>query len=570
MIPTSASSLPAPSRTHATSRLTLIAFLLPLAIYVLPHRYHGSGDTVPAELLPIALLHGHGLALNEFAPPNQDLPYYLHNSHGRIISSYPVVPGLLNVPVYTVASLFHVDLVERRSRLSLISSAILCSLSVLFVFLTLQRMIGDQRIAFWFALLYAFGTNAWSNGGTALFQHGPSLFFLTGALYCLVRNTPQSVPWAGLLLGLAVWNRPTNIVFALPLTIYVLLHRRRSLFPFACLAAIPAILLGIYSQLYWGSIRMLGQGQGGWGFDGHVLAGLAGLLVSPSRGLLIFTPVFIFGIIEGFRRIKRENEDPLLTYLFVSALLLIALYTKWGMWWGGHSFSYRILTEVCPAFILLAAAAWRSWVREHPARRRLFYAAAFLSVFIQALGIWPYPSGFNDGIDTEPSRLWNWKESELTMGVTKLLARYHLRRYRLQVHHIGSGSAAESSRSPYHIWWNPANNDDSIPGWYDSPTDQQVVHGPLLVDGWAKSAAGAVDVRVILDDGQKVMTPDRYARPDVAVALPELGDVSHAGWKTWFSYTAGGPPVHTVTIEFRAPNGHVRALPPLHFRWEPR
>jgi hypothetical protein len=555
--------------TRRTRLLAVASFLIPLAVYILPHRYHGSGDSIPAELVPITILHGHGLNLNEFTSPNEDLPYYLHNSHGHIISSYPVIPALLNMPAYSIASLFRVDLYKNRFQLSLVTAATLVSFSVLFLFLTLRELSGDPLHAFWFALLYAFGTNAWSTAGIAIFQHGPSLFFLTGAIYCLVRSGGSTTPLAGLFLGFAVWNRPTNIVFALSLAVYVLVHRRRFFLMFAALAAIPAVLLAVFSQIYWGSVRALGQGQGGWGFNGRVLGGLAGLLVSPSRGLLIFTPLFVFGVVEGIRRTRRDSVDPLLTYLFTSCVLLIAIYTKWGVWWGGHSFSYRLITEVSPALILLAAEAWRAWVRGHSISRRLFYAAAALSVVVQTIGVWPYPTLFNQGIDTEPSRLWSWKEGELAIGVSKVLVRYHLRRHEIRVHHPGNEQVgAPFSGARYHVWWTLANNDDNIPGWCDAPVDQQVVKGPVLVYGWAKSAMGEVDVRVILDEGRKVAIPDRYPRADVAKALPQLGDVSRAGWKVWFLFPPGEPVDHEVTIEFRAPNGHVRFLPPLHFRWE--
>ena len=526
-----------PARARA---LAVLAFLLPLAVYVAPGRYQQSGDTAPAELLPIAILHGHGVDLGEFANTGGQLPYYLRNLRGHIISAYPVVPGFLNVPVYAVADALHVNLMEQRARLSLITTATLVAFSVLFLFFTLRQMSGDPRHAFWFALLYAFGTNAWSNGAVSLFQHGASLFFLTAAIACLVRPDGRAVPWAGLLLGLAVWNRPTNFVFAAVLTLYVVLHRRRSLLPFLALAAIPAALLAAYSHAYWGSVRALGLAQGGWGFDGNVATGLAGLLVSPSRGLFVFSPIFLFGAIEGVRRLRRRSDDPLLEYLFAAAVLLILLTSKWGNWWGGHSYSYRLLTEVSPAFILLAAAAWRGWIRDSGLARLLFLAAAAFSIVIQAFGVRVFPTRFNDDIDFEPARLWSWSEGELATGVRRVLARVDL-------------GAREG-----------------IPGWCDSPADHSVVHGALVVDGWAQSPKGEVEVRVVLDAGRAVAVVDRYPRPDVAAALGRLGDTSRAGWRVSIPYVPGGPAVHEVSVELRTPDGRVRRLPTLHVRWEPR
>lgn len=548
----------------------LLVVLIPLLVYVLPDRYHGSGDSIPAELLPIAIFHGDGFDLKEFADPDRDLPYYFFYRQGRVLSAYPVLPGLLNVPAYGIARVLGVDLYEHRIRLSLITSAILSSFSALFVFLTLEQVTGDPRHAFWFALLYAFGTNAWSNAGIALFQHGASLFFLTAAIFCVSRPDDRAIPWAGLLLALAVCARPTNIVFAAGLTVYVIRFRRRSLVRFLALAAIPAALLAVYSRAYWGSIRQLGQAHALGGFDGNMLRGFAGLLWSPARGLFVFSPVFVFAVAEGIRLIWRRSGDPLLIYLFASAVLLIVPYAKWGNWWGGHSFSYRLVTEVSPVMILLASAGWRSWIRKVSLLRWAFVIAAFLSICTQAIGARQFPSGFNSDIDYEPGRLWNWKETELTMEVEDALAEFGILAHAPGVHHAPRDSnRPDAAAPPYHVWWKWSNSDDTIPGWYDSPVDLQVVRGPLLVDGWAKSPLGEVEVRVILDNGRNVAAPARYPRPDVRAAIPSLGDTSRAGWRVVFPYSPGASDQHEVTVEFRAPDGHVRLLPPLRFRWEP-
>jgi hypothetical protein len=409
--------------------LPLLAVVLPLAVYVLPHRYIGSGDTVPAELLPISILRERDLDFDEFVKPGEPLPYYFQEVRGRIVSNYPIFPGLLNVPTYAVADLLGVDLYRWRERLSLLTSGLVTSLSVLFMFLVLREVGGSDRQAFGFAMVYAFATTAWSVAGVGLFQHGPSLLFLSAALWCLVRATDRTVPWAGLLLALAVVNRPVNVLIALPLTVYVLVHRRRQLVAFVALAAVPAVLLAVYSQVYWGSIWWLGQGQGARGFDGRMLPGLAGLLLSPARGLFVFSPIFLFGFAAGGVVLWRRNVDPLVVYLTVSVLLTLAAYSKWGNWWGGHSFGYRLLTEAVPAFVLLSALAWRWWIRDRRGLLRMAFVAALVwSLCAQALGARVYPTGFNQDIDTHPSRLWQLYPTELTNCLERVLHRLHARR----------------------------------------------------------------------------------------------------------------------------------------------
>jgi hypothetical protein len=420
--------------------LPLIAVLFPLLVYVLPHRYIGSGDTVPAELLPISVLREHDLDFDEFVKPGQPLPYYFREVRGRVVSNYPVLPGLVNVPVYAAADRLGVDLYRRRERLSLLTSGLVTSLSVLFMFLLLRRVCASDRHAFAFAMVYAFATTAWSVAGVGLFQHGPSLLFLSAALCCLVRAPDRAVPWAGLWLALAVVNRPVNLLAALPLAMYVLVHRRRQFLGFAVLAAIPAVALAMYSQAYWGSVWWMGQGQDAQGFDGRMLSGLAGLLLSPARGLFVFSPIFLFSVAAGAVVLWRRGEEPVLRYLTVSVLLTLAIYSKWGNWWGGHSFGYRLLTEAVPALVLLSALAWGWWVRNRRGLLRAAFGLALAwSVWAHALGALVYPTGFNDDIDRHPSRLWQLYPTQLTDCIETAVQRLRARWSRPSVESTSDG-----------------------------------------------------------------------------------------------------------------------------------
>jgi hypothetical protein len=116
------------------------------------------------------------------------------------------------------------------------------------------------------------------------------------------------------------------------------------------------------------------------------------------------------------------------------------------------------------------------------------------------------------------------------------------------------------------VWWTPEKNDDSIPGWLDASPGGKLVRGRLEVSGWAKSALGDVDVRVVLDDG-RIAVPERFQRPDVARAVPELGDASRAGFRTILEPRDSSPADHALAVEFRDPRGAVRRLGPIRFRW---
>ena len=253
---------------------------------------------------------------------------------------------MLNLPVYAAADALGVDIWKRRRQLSFLSAAWIAALSAAFVFLALLRAGRREHTAILFSLVYAFGTCVWSVASRSIWQHGPSLLFISIALWLLYSPSGRGVPWAGFFLGLAVFNRPINLLIALPLAIFVLIHRRRRALAFTLLALIPASLLAWYSLSYYGRLDSLGQGQSF--VSGNLLAGLAGILVSPARGLLVFSPIFIFVFAGMARTLHDRRAEPIYQYLAAAVALFLMAMAGWKMWWGGWSFGYRLLIEIVP------------------------------------------------------------------------------------------------------------------------------------------------------------------------------------------------------------------------------
>jgi hypothetical protein len=221
------------------------------------------------------------------------------------------------------------------------------------------------------------------------------------------------------------------------------------------------------------------------------------------------------------------------------------------MWWGGASFGYRIVLDVVPVLVLLAAFPSRPLWRSSPAGRGVFALLLAVSLFVEVLGVAAWPTRFDASLDLEPARLWNVRESAPVLSTRKLFGR----------------EAPAAAREVAPVWWTPDSNDDAVPGWLDESPGGRTIRGPLTVGGWAKSAAGEVEVAVALDDG-RVEHPARFTRPDVAAAVPELGDTSRAGFRATFSPPAGFAE-HALCVELRDPRGRVRRLGPLRFRWGP-
>lgn len=440
------------SSTDPGSRPALYAVmagLVALAVYCIGFNYSETGDAISNELLAVTVLKEGNLYFNEFMRPDPytlskwGSPYFFRWTEKGIVAAYPIMPGLLNIPAYWLSDTLGGDMYVERYVLSKCTVAILSAASVAFMFLALVSVCERRLTALLMTSIYAFCTCTWSVAAMSLWQHGPALLFLSIALALLV-GSERWMPYSGFFLGMAVVTRLTCIAFALPIALYIVVHHRRRWWPFFCSAAIPALLMFWYSYAVLDNILALGQGiELGESHAGHnahlnsfLLAGLAGVLFSPSRGLFVFSPVYLFSVPVFVLVFREKAYPPLFKYFAGGAIAFILLMAKWVVWWGGWSFGYRMVMEALPVLTLFLALAWERWIRTARWLRIPFWLLVAASVYIHFLGAHSYPSGWNiwpGTVDWNASRLWDLKDTQIRRCHRKFL--YHLRHPRLAARH---------------------------------------------------------------------------------------------------------------------------------------
>ncbi|MBI4382094.1 MAG: glycosyltransferase family 39 protein [candidate division NC10 bacterium] len=425
-------------------RSPLLLFLIAVFIYNLNGRTLGGGDSLPARYLPFSIIKEFNFDFDEFSFLYEpEVPDFLQKRNGHIISTYPPWAAVLAVPVYLVPVLGGlspksplVPLFEK------FAATLITALSVMVFYLALQRMT-HERVAWLIALIYAFGTSSFSTSSQALWQHGPSQLFLALTIYCLVRGLEEPVfsAYAGFALASAVICRPTNVLIALPIGAYIFHKRRDQLIGFL-LATVPPLCFFIaYNNHYFGSpfttgfaSNVLSPSSIWHGSSGHfstpLLEGVLGVLASPGRGLLIYSPILLFSFV-GMAMVWRKPDQVLLKYLSLAPFPIILLTGKWVNWWGSRSYGPRLLADITPILCLYLYLPFE----RAGARALLRYGLAglsALSISLHALGAFSDGSwNANPGIDLNPARLWSWADSppvyygrRVPTSVRQVLARY--------------------------------------------------------------------------------------------------------------------------------------------------
>jgi dolichyl-phosphate-mannose-protein mannosyltransferase len=387
---------------------------------------------LPARYLPLSILRERNLDLDEFAFPHDGTtfpnPYFLRFASGHFVSDYPVGAALLVVPLYVPSALGPVGprapVVEDLEKLS---AAVVVALSAVVLYLTFGRL-PSPAAALGVTAVYALGTSSLSVSSQALWQHGASQLALAAALYCLVRGRHDTrwSAFAGFPLAFAVICRPTDLLVVLPLALYVVVRRRRHVWGFVLSGLPPLIFQLWYNATYFRNLarvqfgftlgsmaRDILAGAGDW--TTPLGTGLSGILLSPGRGLLVYSPIFLLSFV-GIALSWRRGGDRLLRYASAGVVLTILLYAKWAMWWGGSSYGPRLLADLAPV-LALSLYPLTPWLRTSRALTAVFCLLAAWSIGAHAIGAFVddrswYSNGGAD-VDHYPARLWSWSDNQL-------------------------------------------------------------------------------------------------------------------------------------------------------------
>jgi hypothetical protein len=365
-----------PVRLALPITLGLILFI----VFMINGRPIGAGDTRATERVAASLVHERDFDLDEY--PEVEPPFAREVGDHRV-SIYPVLPAVLAAPVFALASLVF-DLDENGSAMAgKIAASLLSAAAAGLLFAAVRARRRTETEAVWAAGLFALGTTVWSTS-QALWQHPAAVLFLCLALLWLTRAEEDTV-WAGragLPLALMVAARHSDVVIAAVLTVAIGIRWPRRLLLLALSAAPVAVLLLAYNAWAFGSPLAHGFSGSASRFSETWGVGQAGLLVSPGRGLFVYTPVAalaIFGLVRAFR----YGERWLTLALGGAALAHLLFVGKWGEWYGGESWGPRLMTDALPLLFLFIPEAM-------DVLPRVTAALGIVSIAVQALGAFAY------------------------------------------------------------------------------------------------------------------------------------------------------------------------------------
>ncbi|MBI5031821.1 MAG: hypothetical protein HZB51_14930 [Chloroflexi bacterium] len=414
-------------------RTAFSIFILSFAIYSIPPVYDllhkpfftwaNGQDVVSASILPIPILEHGDFYLEEYKPfftANWHSPYFVAEVNNHLVSRYPVSAAIIATPFYGIPLgtgwLRHpgydwLTFAWSAFFPAKFASAFFTALTVVMIFFCAYEL-ADLKTGIAIAAVFGFGTSVWSTASQALWQQTPSILFQSIGIWFLLRGRRKgamAVAPAAFFFSAATVSRANDGFTALLFTIYVLIQHRAAIWRWMAFAILPAAFTLVYNSVYNGSPWVFGYQEGFLsGMSLPRIDGLFGLLISPSRGLFVYSPFLIlapYGLWLAYR-----NKDRLF-YSFSAAAFSVCyiILSTFEAWDGGWGFGTRLLVDVMPYITLLLIpvvqqlSGWNQMV---------FGITVGYSAILQSFGLWDYGVRWHWHWDNWTHNNWDILENE--------------------------------------------------------------------------------------------------------------------------------------------------------------
>ena len=367
-----------------------LVFLMSFALYSLTTFQLTGYDLETGAVAEGLVLEGH-LADDESSPLplKADVP----GPDGQHYARTGLLQPLLMAPFYAAGRfvdshwrpVFH-DFPNAYSFLWLFNPfmAALAAVSIFALVLQTRRSL---RWAAAIAILFTLASVAWPYSKIGMETTFMTAILVAFALAAWARRSPSALSWGltGFATGAAVATKAYSVIAVLPIAIllwpaFAALERREKLLLgiAVCLPVLAwAGVVGFYNWSRFGSAIEFGYGSTPWTKSAPL--NFLGLLFSPGKGLVLYSPLVVLGAL-GLPRMWRQDRH--LALALLSFFLSLTFLSGASTYWGDEVWGPRYIVPA--AWALLVPIAW--WAGT-VARRRVLAAVACIGIVVQVIGV---------------------------------------------------------------------------------------------------------------------------------------------------------------------------------------
>lgn len=455
--------------------MSLLVFCTCLFVYLANGETISSTDNDSSSLLAFNWLDNHSLNFDIFRDgyryrsdnrhgANGIPHFFVESTNGHLSSTYPIGNAILTFPIYClffvgikITEFYQgfvlgnpIDLLrladpafeEPLQDYQKFAAAGVASFSTV-VFYLANRLKFDEAIALLSTFIFAFATSTWMIGSQGLWQHGSSNLAVLCIIFCLLKanrtqgkNRKILLVLTGVFCGLLPGIRSTSLLYSIAAIAYAFFIYRKE--AFYLLLGLPSALISASWNIYYFGFSLSKLVVGGYSrfSDKNVsfvssyysltlkqfFTGFWGLLISPSRGILVFTPVSLLAIPGAWQvwQGRVGKDEKLFLCLTIAAIGIFLQYCFFKVWAGGSCYGPRYLTDILPIACFLISYCLAGWVEKwHQGKHKLFSVKLAiltlliaLSTFTQTVGAFGTTNW--DGVPRPtPERIWQLHDSQI-------------------------------------------------------------------------------------------------------------------------------------------------------------
>jgi hypothetical protein len=283
------------------------------------------------------------------------------NDNGKRHMVYNPGQSLVFIPIYTLTKSIFSNAAETYYSAAFLISFLnffIHALSGYFLYLIAFNLSQSEKKAYFTSLIFCFTSYSFTFAQSTYEHHYEMLFILIAFYLAISSKTKIKMFQIGLILSVGLLFRTTTIL-ALPCIVILLPHKKQIIFILA------GIMPGIIFVMLYNYFRFQHPLESGynlawslahgtnfqfWSFQ-NFLPNLFGLIISPVKGLFIFSPTLILAIAFYKRFVIKHRLIAISILLYCSFnLVLFSLNFAWhGSIW---SFGPRYILTIVPLLYL--------------------------------------------------------------------------------------------------------------------------------------------------------------------------------------------------------------------------
>lgn len=409
--------------TSSARRTWLVVFFVCALPYLLTAHWYGinNSDTIAAAWPAYEFAHRQTFFLED----SVGLPFtpWFSDSGGHLVSNR--MPGviLIGVPMQVLLLPLGLHALTPATLTAvLVTAAAMANLCVL-----LMKMGGDPKIAVAWSLALAFGTGFWPNASAELWTHGPDAFWLSLAMLAAHARRPWLV---GAAMAPAVMTRPHLAVAAAAIGVSLAISSRSA----ATLVRVGLPSAAGLGALTWWNSWMFGDTTiaGGYTYAGPAVTSTAasawnamgtsalGSLVSPLRGLLVFSPFVAIAVWAALRGLR--HAPAWAAGAAVGGLGYQLVQWRVNAFMGGTGYySYRLPLELLVLVSPLVVVGYRRLANQRRGVQTLTGWLVGVSVAFHAIGVFWFKPILGPAQERDPWRTWGVADAAVSRGTAGTL-----------------------------------------------------------------------------------------------------------------------------------------------------